>query len=130
MKTFDEKLQAELDKLPFESGADDGIYNDGVLDGFELGARWVAAQPKEQETHSEVGEIEPSNSYHDTTVIVNGVAYHIYNTSYGLRLQCCRVDGWRLWHNEKLIGGEYDETHFQIRLGKTIVFDNKLNQNM
>jgi hypothetical protein len=53
MKTFDEKLQAELDKLPFESGVDDGMYNDGVLDGFELGARWAASHSKEPEVVSE-----------------------------------------------------------------------------
>lgn len=38
---FEELLQNELDKLPFEKGLDDGQYNDGQLSGFELGARWL-----------------------------------------------------------------------------------------
>jgi hypothetical protein len=41
MTNFEELLQAELDKLPFEKGLDDGQYNDGKLAGFEMGARWA-----------------------------------------------------------------------------------------
>lgn len=41
MKNFEELLKEELDKLPFEKGADDGLYNDGQLAGFEMGARWA-----------------------------------------------------------------------------------------
>lgn len=39
-KTFNKLLTEELNKLPFTKGVDDGQYNDGMLDGFELGARW------------------------------------------------------------------------------------------
>lgn len=38
---FERKLQIEIDKLPYEKHVDDGQYNDGVCDGFEMGARWV-----------------------------------------------------------------------------------------
>lgn len=41
---FEELLQKELDKLPYKHG-DDGMYNDGKLDGFELGARWAKGLP-------------------------------------------------------------------------------------
>ena len=40
---FEEQLKIELDKLPYEKHVDDGQYNDGQLDGFELGARWAFA---------------------------------------------------------------------------------------
>ena len=41
MENFEELLQAELDKLPYEKHLDDGQYNDGQQAGFELGARWA-----------------------------------------------------------------------------------------
>lgn len=44
---FEKELQKELDKLPFTKHADDGLYNDGQLDGFELGARWAYEKIKE-----------------------------------------------------------------------------------
>jgi hypothetical protein len=40
---FEEQLKIELDKLPYKKHVDDGQYNDGQLDGFELGARWAFA---------------------------------------------------------------------------------------
>ena len=43
MKNFEQLLQDELNKLPFEKGLDDGQYNDGQLAGFEAGARWAIA---------------------------------------------------------------------------------------
>lgn len=41
MKNFEERLEDKLNKLPYEKHVDDGQYNDGVLSGFELGARWA-----------------------------------------------------------------------------------------
>lgn len=38
---FESALQIELDKLPYEKHADAGMYNDGYLDGFEIGALWA-----------------------------------------------------------------------------------------
>ena len=40
-------LEKELAKLPYEKHLDDGQYNDGVLDGFELGAEWGYGKAKE-----------------------------------------------------------------------------------
>ena len=40
---FEDKLQEQLDKLPYEKHLDDGQYNDGQLNGFEAGARWAFA---------------------------------------------------------------------------------------
>lgn len=37
---FEQELDEQLNKLPYTKHLDDGQYNDGVLDGFELGARW------------------------------------------------------------------------------------------
>jgi hypothetical protein len=37
---FDRQLQAEIDKLPYVKHLDDGMYNNGRLDGFIEGARW------------------------------------------------------------------------------------------
>jgi hypothetical protein len=37
----DEELWERLQKLPYTNGLDDGQYNDGVIDGFEQGVRWV-----------------------------------------------------------------------------------------
>jgi len=42
---FESTLKTELDKLPYEAHADDGMFNDGMLDGFELGARWARKSP-------------------------------------------------------------------------------------
>ena len=74
----------------------------------------------------------PINSYHDVTVIINGKEYNLFNSTYGLNLECCRVGGWQLWYksplaerNEEQIGGEYNGDHFQIKFGDTIVFDNR-----
>jgi len=39
-EVFEQLLDAELKKLPYTKHLDDGQYNDGVLTGFELGARW------------------------------------------------------------------------------------------
>lgn len=41
MDNFEKLLQQELDKLPYEKHVDDGLYNDGQLAGFELGAIWA-----------------------------------------------------------------------------------------
>lgn len=40
-------LEKELAKLPYTKHLDDGQYNDGVLDGFELGAEWGYEKGKE-----------------------------------------------------------------------------------
>ena len=44
----DEEIGKEMDKLPFEKHVDDGLYNDGVLDGFELGTQWMRDHIKNQ----------------------------------------------------------------------------------
>lgn len=41
LTNFEKLLQEELDKLPFTKHLDDGQYNDGMITGFELGARWL-----------------------------------------------------------------------------------------
>ena len=40
----DEEISKEMDKLPFSKHVDDGLYNDGQLMGFELGANWIKQQ--------------------------------------------------------------------------------------
>ena len=35
------ELEKELNKLPYTKGVDDGQYNEGVIDGFELGFNFV-----------------------------------------------------------------------------------------
>ncbi len=40
----DEEIGKEMDKLPFSKHVDDGLYNDGQLMGFELGAKWIKEQ--------------------------------------------------------------------------------------
>ena len=40
----DEEIGKEMDKLPFSKHVDDGLYNDGQLMGFELGAKWMKEQ--------------------------------------------------------------------------------------
>lgn len=42
MNNFEERLQAELDKLPKHE--DNPSYSEGLGDGFEAGARWAAKQ--------------------------------------------------------------------------------------
>ena len=41
MINFEELLEAELNKLPYTKHLDDGCFNDGQMEGFELGARWA-----------------------------------------------------------------------------------------
>ena len=40
----DEEIGKEMDKLPFSKHVDDGLFNDGQLMGFELGAKWMKEQ--------------------------------------------------------------------------------------
>ena len=40
----DEEIEKECNKLPFEKHVDCGMYNDGQIDGFELGAKWMKKQ--------------------------------------------------------------------------------------
>jgi hypothetical protein len=40
----DEEVLEECNKLPFEKHVDCGMYNDGQIDGFELGAKWMKEQ--------------------------------------------------------------------------------------
>ena len=40
----DEEIGKEMDKLPFSKNVDDGLFNDGQLMGFELGAKWMKEQ--------------------------------------------------------------------------------------
>jgi len=40
----DEDIEEECNKLPFEKHVDCGMYNDGQIDGFELGAKWMKEQ--------------------------------------------------------------------------------------
>jgi len=37
---FEDLLQEQLDKCPYEKHVDDGMFNDGFVSGFESGARW------------------------------------------------------------------------------------------
>ena len=41
VENFESELTLQLSQLPYEKHADDGLYNDGQIDGFELGARWA-----------------------------------------------------------------------------------------
>ena len=72
---------------------------------------------------SKIGE-----SYHDVTVVVDGVNYNLFNSKLGLSLQCCRVGGWQLWDlsqgkgNEVQIGGEYHgNKEFKILINGIII---------
>ena len=38
---FESALTYELSKLPYTKHLDDGQYNDGQINGFEMGARWM-----------------------------------------------------------------------------------------
>jgi hypothetical protein len=40
----DDEILEECNKLPFEKHVDCGMYNDGQIDGFELGAKWMKEQ--------------------------------------------------------------------------------------
>ena len=40
----DDEIEKECNKLPFEKHVDCGMYNDGQIDGFELGAKWMKEQ--------------------------------------------------------------------------------------
>jgi hypothetical protein len=40
----DDEVLEECNKLPFEKHVDCGMYNDGQIDGFELGAKWMKEQ--------------------------------------------------------------------------------------
>jgi hypothetical protein len=40
----DEEVLEECNKLPFEKHVDCGLYNDGQIDGFELGVKWMKEQ--------------------------------------------------------------------------------------
>jgi hypothetical protein len=47
---FESALTYELSKLPYTKHLDDGQYNDGQINGFEMGARWMhdyAQQPSD-----------------------------------------------------------------------------------
>lgn len=44
MKDFEQRLKDRIEELPFTKGVDDGQYNEGIIDGFEDGARWAVAQ--------------------------------------------------------------------------------------
>lgn len=44
----DEEIHQELGKLPYTKHLDDGLFNDGQLAGFELGAKWAIEQIKQQ----------------------------------------------------------------------------------
>ena len=50
MKDFEKRLKDRIEELPFTNGLDDGQYNEGVIDGFELGAIWVISQIREGQT--------------------------------------------------------------------------------
>ena len=40
----EQEINEECNKLPFEKHVDAGMYNDGQIDGFELGAKWMKEQ--------------------------------------------------------------------------------------
>lgn len=71
----------------------------------------------------------PSNSYHDVIVVIDAIKYHLFNSPYSYILECDRMGGWQLWYgigiDKKLIGGEYNNNHFQIFFRETLIFDNK-----
>ena len=49
----DEDILEECNKLPFEKHVDCGMYNDGQIDGFELGAKWMKEQILNQTYNNE-----------------------------------------------------------------------------
>ena len=49
----DEDILEECNKLPFEKHVDCGMYNDGQVDGFELGAKWMKEQILNQTYNNE-----------------------------------------------------------------------------
>lgn len=67
-------------------------------------------------------------SYHDVTVVVDGVSYNLFNSGYGLQLLCTRTSGWTLWDcsngekNAVQIGGEYHgNKEFKVLVNGVIV---------
>lgn len=40
----EEEIQKEIDKLPYTKHLDDGMYNDGKIDGFTEGINWFKTQ--------------------------------------------------------------------------------------
>jgi len=72
----------------------------------------------------------PIYTYHDVTVVIDGVEYTLSH-DYSLELTCTRVGGWRLWRHlwgtdsPKLVGGEYDNNAFSIKIKGVIVCQNE-----
>lgn len=64
---FERQLQAEIDKLPFETGADDGGFNHGRVAGFEEGARW-----RHKLVSKKAGNVIETSSQKYTFKIYNG----------------------------------------------------------
>jgi hypothetical protein len=58
---FEQELDEQLNKLPYTKHLDDGQYNDGVLAGFEMGARWCYDKI-ENNLNKNIGEF--SDGYH------------------------------------------------------------------
>ena len=61
----DEEIGKEMDKLPFSKHVDDGLFNDGQLMGFELGAEWMKEQILNQNKTRVFGESDDKQFWSD-----------------------------------------------------------------
>ena len=61
----DEEIEKECNKLPFEKHVDCGMYNDGQIDGFELGAKWMKEQILNQNKTRVFGESDDKQFWSD-----------------------------------------------------------------
>lgn len=70
-------------------------------------------------------------SYHDVTVIVDGIKYKI-SDNYAYQLMCTRVGGWELFYKwggvERLIGGEFNGGEFIIKVHDVVICSNTNKQ--
>ena len=112
-------------KVRFNYYDPDTSYREDVLafmDGFD---EYI----KDVEKLKDIDEPEAiGKSYHDVTVVVDGNEYNLFNSGYGLSLECCRVAGWQLWDKwnpekePRLIGGEYNNNkEFKILINGVII---------
>lgn len=49
----DEEIEAEIQKLPYTKHLDDGQFNDGVIHGFEMGAKWLRDRLSPEQENSQ-----------------------------------------------------------------------------
>ncbi len=71
---FESALTYELSKLPYTKHLDDGMYNDGQIDGFEIGARWAKTYTSKQSDDNFIDWLH--RNYNDIDFILEVEAIH------------------------------------------------------